>query len=201
MDDDVEPRADCLETLLKYSAISKCINSTKIFTKNNEVQYWEQYFDFATSRLIDLKNVSFLNEKEWCSSNVACFEGMLVHRDVVEKIGAPDASYFIYHDDTVYGILASFYTNVIYVRDAIFDKKIYGYGDVTPMRAYYSIRNSFRLKSDVFKTGLVGESTRFSNFLFLLNMLRTSIKYLWLKKEFSILKSVCKGWLDGYRGK
>ncbi|RLA43932.1 MAG: glycosyl transferase, family 2, partial [Gammaproteobacteria bacterium] len=108
MDDDIEPDQNALQELLKYSDISQCMNSTKIFTQNNETQYWEQYFDFATARLIDLKNASFHNGRDWCTVNVACFEGMLVHRNIIDKIGLPEADYFIYHDDTVFGIKASF---------------------------------------------------------------------------------------------
>lgn len=201
MDDDVEPDAGALETLLKYTGISECINSSKIFTENNEVQYWEQYFDFATCRLIDLKNSSFETGKDWCNVNVACFEGMLVSRGVVEKIGLPDPSYFICHDDTIFGIRASLHTNVIYVRDAIFYKKIYGYGAVTPLRCYYMLRNSFRLKREAFATGLLGQPSKFTNLLFFLNLMNLSLQYFWERKQLAILKALSRGWIDGLRGK
>ena len=200
MDDDVEPEETALDELLKYSHLSRCMNSTKVFTENNETQYWEQYFDFATGRLIDLKNASFRNGRDWCAVNVACFEGMLVHRSIIDEIGLPDAGYFIYHDDTVFGIKASFYTSVIYVRKAVFRKKIYGYGAITPMRSYYMIRNTFRLKREVFATGLVGESTAFTNFLFFLNVFSLTIKSLLQKPRLSIAASLIRGWKDGILG-
>ncbi len=197
MDDDVEPLPETLYTLLKYTDISECINSTKIFTENNEVQYWEQYFDFATSRLIDLKNVSFRNNKEWCSVNVSCFEGMLVSRNIIDKIGLPNKDYFIFHDDTLFGILASFYTNVIYVKDAVFHKKIYGYGAATPFRAYYSIRNTMWLVKDVFSTGYVGKLSLWMKFLLTMNLIRISLLMLVENFSFSMIKSILKGWKDG----
>lgn len=200
MDDDVEPRPDALEVMLKYSEISECINARKIFTKNGETQYWEQYYDFATNRLIDLKNVSFANGKDWCPTNVACFEGMLVSARIVEKIGLPDSDYFIYQDDTVFGVKASFYTNVIYVRDAIFDKKIYGYGAATPLRAYYFVRNSFKLKRDVFLTGLVGKPTKLTNVLFLINIVFSSLVMLKENFSWSIFSALRRGFIDGYKG-
>lgn len=199
MDDDVEPRPDALEIMQKYLHISECINAKKVFTLNDEVQYWEQYFDFSTSHLIDLKNVSFKNDKPWCATNVACFEGMLVSRRIIEKIGTPDASYFIYHDDTAFGIKASFWTNVIYLRDAILDKKIYGYGAVTPMRAYYQTRNAFKLRKDIFQTGLVGHASRANTTVFFLFMIINSIKMLREKREWIIAKSIIKGWRDGIK--
>ena len=177
------------------------MNSTKIFTENEETQYWEQYFDFATARLIDLKNASFRTGRDWCTVNVACFEGMLVHRSIIDQIGLPDKEYFIYHDDTVFGIKASFYTNVIYVRNAVFRKKIYGYGAITPMRAYYMVRNTFRLKRQVFDTGLVGQSSRFTNFLFFMNLVNLTRKTFFEKPRFDIARSLLRGWKDGFLGK
>ncbi len=200
MDDDVEPEKNALDKLLEYTEISECINSTKIFTENSEIQYWEQYFDFATCRLIDLKNASFQTGKTWCPVNVACFEGMLVSSDLIRKISTPDPRYFIYHDDTVFGIKASFYTNVIYVRDAVFYKKIYGYGAITPLRCYYMIRNSFMLKREVFSIGLVGTPSRFTNFLFFLNLARLSFSSIRKKTEWPVAKSLLRGWRDGFRG-
>ncbi|MEM6580396.1 MAG: glycosyltransferase family 2 protein [Pseudomonadota bacterium] len=201
MDDDVEPVENCLETLLQYCDLSQCINSTKVFTDNDEIQYWEQYFDYATGRLVDLKNASFANGKPWCCVNVACFEGMLVSRELLNKISPPDPTYFIYHDDTVFGIKASFHTNVIYVRDAVLRKKIYGYGAVTKMRAYYMVRNTFRLKREVFATGLVGESSKFTNMLFFLNVCQLSISALLEKPRVEIFGSLARGWIDGIRGR
>lgn len=201
MDDDIEPDHTALEKLLEYTDISECINCRKVFTGNGETQYWEQYFDFETCRLIDLKNASFRSGKDWCSVNVACFEGMLASRDLIVKISVPDPDYFIIHDDTVFGIKASFHTNVIYVRDAVFHKKIYSYGAITPMRCYYMIRNCFKLRREVYATGLVGRATAFTKFLFFLNLIVITAKSLNSRKELAVAKSLLNGWLDGWREK
>lgn len=201
MDDDVEPRADALEIMLGFSNISECINARKVFISNGETQFWEQYYDFATNRLIDLKNSSFANGKEWCPVNVACFEGMLISDRIVSKIGFPDSRYFIYQDDTIYGIKASLWTNVVYVRDAVFDKKIYGYGAATPMRAYYFVRNSFKLKRDAFSTGMLGAPTKFSNCLFLINLVHGSLRLIKENPSWIIVKSIWRGFFDGFRGR
>jgi rhamnopyranosyl-N-acetylglucosaminyl-diphospho-decaprenol beta-1,3/1,4-galactofuranosyltransferase len=125
---------------------------------------------------------------------------MLASTRLIKKISPPDPSYFIYHDDTVFGIKASFHTNVIYVRDAIFLKKVYGYGAITPFRCYYMIRNTFRLKREVFDTGLVGSSSKLSNFLFFVNLTVLTLKSIRQKKELDVLKSLFRGWRDGFRG-
>ena len=54
--------------------------------------------------------------------NTACFEGSLFHRAVIEKIGLPDARFFIYWDDTVYGYLASKQTKMLLVTDYILER-------------------------------------------------------------------------------
>lgn len=201
MDDDVEPESNALEVMLSYQHISQCINATKIFTENGEVQYWEQFYDFATGRLVDLKNVSFQSGRDWCPVNVACFEGMLISRALIDAIGFPDPDYFIYHDDTVYGVKASFHTCVIYVRSAVFRKKIYGYGDPNPFRSYYMVRNSFRLKRDAFNAAPVGHSTKFSNFLFFINLSKYSLQAFRHQPGWQMIKSLVRGWRDGIGGR
>ena len=56
---------------------------------------------------------------------VGCFEGMLIHRDVITKIGFPDKRFFIGGDDTAYGYLASKQTQNIYITKPCFVKKIF----------------------------------------------------------------------------
>lgn len=199
MDDDVEPDHTALEKLLEYTHISECINSRKIFTENGETQDWEQYFDFTTCRRIDLKNASFQTGKAWCSVNVACFEGMLASRNLIMKIGPPDPDYFTLHDDTVFGIKASFHTNVIYVRDAVFHKKIYSFGAITPLRCYYMVRNSFKLRKEVYATGLVRKPGVYTNLLFFLNLTKASLASLAAPQKFAIAGSLLRGWRDGVK--
>ncbi|MUJ28014.1 glycosyltransferase [Aliivibrio fischeri] len=201
MDDDIEPEPDALKVQLSYTNMSECINATKIFTENGETQYWEQFYDPFTARLFDLKNRSFENGQNWCCVNVACFEGMLVSKNLIEKIGFPEPGYFIYQDDTVYGIKASFFTNVVYVKTAIFRKKIYSYGNMNPFRVYYTLRNNFKVKRDITHMDQVGSGDKLSNFIFLLSQLRITLQGLRFDFSRNMLKSIIKGWLHGLQGK
>lgn len=54
--------------------------------------------------------------------NTACFEGGLFHRSVVQRLGLPDARFFIYWDDTIYGYLASKITQPLVVSDLILQR-------------------------------------------------------------------------------
>ncbi|MEF1284800.1 glycosyltransferase family 2 protein [Vibrio sp. M250220] len=201
MDDDIEPEPETLEVQLSYTELSECINATKVFTENGETQYWEQFYDPFTARLFDMKNRAFENGREWCCVNVACFEGMLVSAKLIEKIGFPEQDYFIYQDDTVYGIKASFYTNVLYVKPAVFRKKIYGYGNMNPFRVYYTLRNNFKVKRDISQMEQIGSGDRLSNFIFLLSQLKVTFQGLRFDFSFNMIKSILKGWLHGFQGK
>ena len=121
MDDDVSPTEKCLEELLKYKNVSECLHPRKILT-NGQNAFWEHQIDILTGGRTVIQNKSFKNGKDITFTNVACFEGMLVSRKLVEKIGLPDPKYFICEDDTVYGIKASVHTNVCYVANAVMNK-------------------------------------------------------------------------------
>ena len=51
--------------------------------------------------------------------NSGCFEGMFIHRDIVEQIGLPDPRFFIYWDDQMYGWLASRKTTSVIVNEFV----------------------------------------------------------------------------------
>jgi GT2 family glycosyltransferase len=77
--------------------------------------------------------------------NVA-FEGFLVHRRVVDKIGLPDPSYFIFYDDVDFAVRARRAGFRIWgVRDAVlvrqldFDQQ----HDLSSWKGYYMYRNLF----------------------------------------------------------
>lgn len=149
MDDDVEPFKDCLENLLKYKELSQCIHPLRIFSDNNEVFKWEHYFDYRICMPVLHHNIS-LENKDFCYVNTACFEGMLVHRDLVEKIGFPNKEYFIAGDDTEYGILANLHTNVMYTKTAAMYRKRANISyKIRPLQAYYEYRNIFLLRKNI----------------------------------------------------
>ncbi len=149
MDDDVEPFIDCLEQLLKMEEFSKCINPLRLFKDNDEIYQWEHYFDYRTCMPILHNNMSLKN-KEYCFVNTTCFEGMLLHRSVVEKIGFPNKEYFIAGDDTEYGVLANLHTNIAYTKTAkMYKKRLTALNKIRPLQAYYEFKNFFLLKKNL----------------------------------------------------
>jgi GT2 family glycosyltransferase len=146
MDDDVTANSQCLEKLMEFCEVSECLHPRKILP--NGIPYrWEHNIDIQSCNKMQMGDISFRNGKLITFTNVGCFEGMLVSRKVVEAIGLPDKKYFIGEDDTLYGLMASAYTNVSYVKNAVMHKLLPLNTDA-PWRSYYTIRNKFYLRKD-----------------------------------------------------
>jgi len=143
MDDDVEPLPDCLSNLLSFRSLSRCIHPSKLFEDGSR-HTWEGYISSKTGRRVFLPDVSFQKGLTHCETNTGCFEGMLVHREIVDKIGFPDKRFFIGSDDSVYGFLAHQHTRVLYTRDPVLIKKAgKSVGPISDRSIYYGMRNSF----------------------------------------------------------
>ena len=148
MDDDVEPEEECLQGQLAFSEISKCIHPRKYF-QDGLAHEWEGYISPVTGRRIFQPDISFGKGFSFCTINTGCFEGMLIHRSVVEKIGLPDKRFFLGGDDSVYGFLAHYHTPVLYLRDPrINKKKIYQVENnpISDRSIYYGMRNAFLMQ-------------------------------------------------------
>ncbi len=61
------------------------------------------------------------------------------------------------------------------------------------------IRNTFKLRRDVYATGRVGAATFFVKFLFVLNLAKISLKCFNARREYAMAKSLLRGWRDGIR--
>ena len=129
MDDDVYPRADCLEKLLAedkpdigilcpkriqnndvFINESKKLNLSNPFFKLHRSQL--KYEDIISGHPIEIQGM--------------VFEGPLIKRKVVEQIGLPNKDLFIFYDDTDYSyrcFLAGY--KVVYIPDAILDKEFF----------------------------------------------------------------------------
>ena len=211
MDDDVEPKPDALEIMLTYKDLSFFIHPRKIYN-DGTLFYWEQLFPYAFPFVENLNDISFLKYgKKWISVNYGCFEGALINRLIVEKIGFPDKKYFIIYDDTFYGFKASLYTNVIYIQDILFIRKIkreyknkvlmffVKYTDENSViKSYYMIRNSFLLYKDI-NTLIPGYILPLT---FWVNIFRTFIRRVFkflVSGKLHLLSATIRGFIDGIK--
>lgn len=146
MDDDVSPRPDCLEQLLENDGDSVGIlcpariqNGKTVFT---EIVEFNLSNPFSLIGKIHLKDIS-VGDKAVEIKGMS-FEGPLIKREVVAKIGYPEKELFLLYDDTDYSYRAvSAGYKVLYVPGAVLDK---AYFDDSLSRVEKVVRNKWRLK-------------------------------------------------------
>ncbi len=151
MDDDVVPAPDCLTRLLETEG--SCLIAVREDRAGALVEKAAVRFDLRNPLAIKPKTASV--DSTWRTradmpatvevENVA-FEGFLVRREVVERIGLPDASYFIFYDDVDYALRArrAGFT-VLAVRDAVLVRQLEfnQQHDLSGWKGYYMYRNLF----------------------------------------------------------
>ena len=182
MDDDVEPLPSALEGLMKFKEYSSCIQAGRMFS-DGSIFNWNFTFDPTTMRSTHLNASLSFRDKNYFFSNVGCFEGMLIKRTVVEKIGLPNQEFFIGFDDTLYGFLASLHTNLRVTTEPFIIKKIKNVKK-SKLKAYYYIRNIFLLKNELIKTKILRD-----------NLIKAYFILYYLLTVYSVFKNF--GLIDG----
>jgi GT2 family glycosyltransferase len=93
MDDDGYPKENALENLLKDDEEELCLRNCAVINKEDKKSFvWKT------------KNYKTINEiKDRVIKNVAHpFNGTLLHRKIVERVGLPQSSLFLWGDETEY---------------------------------------------------------------------------------------------------
>ncbi|MFN8193572.1 MAG: glycosyltransferase family 2 protein [Nocardioidaceae bacterium] len=151
MDDDVVPAPDCLEVLLGHD--EACLMAVREDRHGHLVEKSAVRFDLRSPLAVRPKRDSVETAygrrdamPELVEIEVVAFEGFLVHRRVVEAIGLPDPSYFIFYDDVDFALRARRAGFRIWaVRDAVlvrqldFDQQ----HALDTWKGYYMYRNLF----------------------------------------------------------
>jgi GT2 family glycosyltransferase len=104
MDDDVAALPDALDRLAPWAARFACVTGRKLDFDGRPFRWQNRFSDFLGVPL-PIKGDPFAGSG-WFEQTAGNFEGMLIRRDVVERIGLPDPRFFIVWDDAVYGWLA-----------------------------------------------------------------------------------------------
>lgn len=153
MDDDVFPEPDCLEKLLAVAEPADGMlcplrkQNGKTFLSEVRRFNLTNAFRSLHCHALTLQDVE---GKETVSIEGVAFEGPLIRREVVEKIGLPNKELFLLYDDSDYSlrtVLAGY--RVRLVTNAILNKELFfANDDVVTMRKkgkwklYYHIRNT-----------------------------------------------------------
>jgi rhamnopyranosyl-N-acetylglucosaminyl-diphospho-decaprenol beta-1,3/1,4-galactofuranosyltransferase len=151
MDDDVVPAPDCLEILMAQD--EPCLMSVREDTRGRLVEKAATDFDLAHAWSIRPKRRSVETDygdrsqmPERVELHNVAFEGFLVRREVVEAIGLPDASYFIFYDDVDFALRARRAGYRIWaIRDAVLVRQLdfSQQHDLAGWKGFYMYRNLF----------------------------------------------------------
>lgn len=192
MDDDIAPDEDCLEQLLAHTDLSECLQAQRLLA-DGSAQPWEPVTAVATMTTTFLDNVSFANGKDVAFTNVACFEGVLVSRRVLELVGPPDPAFFIVGDDTLFGLKASVHTNIAIVGAARM-RRLRELGPLDPWKVYYFTRNTFLVRREA--CAYLGvEPTKVQNVVFRLNLALETWRHV--RRGRAFVGPAVRGWRDG----
>lgn len=192
MDDDVIPRADCLENLITVAKEDYIIAPIR-YSIDKSV-FINDTIEFNLSN--PFKNVweRLLNENDLDTDMIKAvgitFEGPIFHRKLIEKIGLPEKKFFIYGDDSEYFIRASKagFTSYIYTKAGI--DRLLPTPDLNKLfswKNYYIIRNIIAI--DVLHGNLLVRWLR--PFAYLISWLRKA-------NNKSDRQTVIKAFKDGY---
>lgn len=151
IDDDVVPAHDCLEVLLAQD--EDCLFSVREDRNGKLIELAALKFDLRNPLAIKPKTASVMDTyptrdalpERVAVENVA-FEGFMIRRSVLEEIGLPDPSYFIFYDDVDLAIRARRAGRTIWaVRDAVLVRQLdfSQQHDLAGWKGFYMYRNLF----------------------------------------------------------
>lgn len=130
VDDDVVPAPDCLEVLMAVD--EPCLMSVREDLQGRLVEKAALRFDLANPLAIKPKTAMVETTygtrramPELVQLENVAFEGFLVRREVIDAIGLPDPSYFIFYDDVDFAVRARRAGYRIWaVRDAVLVRQL-----------------------------------------------------------------------------
>jgi glycosyltransferase involved in cell wall biosynthesis len=120
IDDDVKVLSYALSALLPLMQKYNMIQGQR-FDYDRTNFYWQYNFNHKLGIPNPLASAN-LAEDEIRPMNTACFEGTIFNKWLIDKIGWPDARFFIYWDDTIFGYLATKFTQPIYSQRFILQR-------------------------------------------------------------------------------
>lgn len=145
MDDDVLPRIDCLKTLIdsfdeKHEVyVPKRIGEGFHDIIHEKYRFGNPFVHFCLHREVEPKNKNL----EFYDVKAFTFEGPLLSKEIIKKVGLPNDKYFLQGDDYDYAFRCLKFSKIRYVNNAIIDRQIpLVIEDKCPLwRTYYSVRN------------------------------------------------------------
>ncbi len=207
MDDDVVPMDNALSKMLSYSGKGLCIIPSKVSDDREYLEWWG-WLNLKNLREYPIPDENIFGN--YALVNTACFEGVLIHSRVVEKIGYPDKEFFIYGDDVVYGFKASKVTRCIHIlKPPLFIKKLKKknfkkvYGKEFPIASrflsYYLIRNYLLRAKKIKETCPKCVNMVFIFMYHFYYFIKQLLKAIIVEFSFSKVRILVKGFIDSFK--
>lgn len=208
MDDDVVAQVDALAGLMRYSECAHILHGRRC-NPNGTPFYWQSTFMPWVGFSRPYPDSVFEHGDVWFT-NVACFEGALIHRSVFDAIGYADTRYFLAWDDTEFGYRASAQFKVAYVNAPTLVRQR-GHDNIdigvrslyraSDMYRYFHVRNRFLLIQTILAMeprlwARVLKRVTFHSFTWVL-MAKEMVRAA-MFREFSLgIPALWRGWRDG----
>lgn len=209
LDDDAEPKNNYISELMKYHQLNincGCLIGTEFVGNTDQRAYGgrRRIINWNNLKEICIKEDEY--NKEFFHIDTAVFVGFTVSRTVVEKIGYPDADFFIYYDDTEYSLRIRKITDIICVPSARinhrsdFKKDILEEGQ-KEWRRLYLFRNNLVIKKRFIKGSFYRHFSMFYSLIHeVFHILKTSKKTI-NQKKYLVIKHVFNSYYDVYKNK
>jgi rhamnopyranosyl-N-acetylglucosaminyl-diphospho-decaprenol beta-1,3/1,4-galactofuranosyltransferase len=154
MDDDGYPKEDALEKILDPETDLLCLRNCAVINKEDKKTFVWKTKHYASIDEVDIKLIKGIGHP---------FNGTLIHRNIVERVGIPKPSLFLWGDESEYYCRITkknkipVYTiadSIHYHPAAIFTyKQDWDYRSCWKM--YYYVRNRFHVQQSTFSTKIV----------------------------------------------
>ncbi len=200
MDDDVRAFPDGLAGLVPHLDRSGCVHGRRRDFDGSPF-FWQCRFSERLAMPLPRPGDLFRDGDEW-ETNCGVFEGMLVSRDVVERIGFPDARFFITWDDAIYGWLASACTRVLYVDHDTLQRRrrqrrinvgFRHFNDASDLFRFYTLRNRPLVRDYLQRAGRLSPAW-FAVGTFVL-VARETVRLLVVERRVRGFGALWRGWL------
>lgn len=162
MDDDVQPRFDCLEKLIMVfdEKHQVCVPRRIGIGFNDSIivkyRFNNPFVYTLLSRGVSVNKI----EKDKYEVKTFTFEGPLLSSSLIKKIGLPNDRYFLQGDDYDYAFRCLRKTSIYYVPSAIIDRQLpivkKSSQENNYWRLYYSIRNMSLLDLNYARNRFIG---------------------------------------------
>jgi len=151
MDDDVRADKECLKNLLRYKLKYKVLIPLRLSKRKKIKEYAAIKYNLSNPFLIDVKEVSIYNKyfnirklPKIIEVEDFSFEGPLISKSIIKRIGFPKKDLFIYGDDTDYALKIRYRLKekIILIREAkmfrMLEQKM---NNRINWKTYYILRN------------------------------------------------------------